>query len=145
MCKPSHVEQTEGGRGGGQCSQRWGRWRSDDPPCKTAAAKFAKCLESRSVSYLSLAQTNPKQAACAHVEHRSRPPLPCCKHASIFPVPPPPVLTRRTFMSVLHHFLFDSVLQADRRGGTTPPGRCKHHTFPRLPCSARAGLGLELR
>lgn len=29
-----------------QCTQLWGRWSSDDPACKTMAAKFTKCLES---------------------------------------------------------------------------------------------------
>lgn len=50
-----------------------GGWGSDDPTCKTTAAKFTKCLEFKSVSHLSLAQTNQKQPVCTRVEVRSPP------------------------------------------------------------------------
>lgn len=69
------------------------------------------------------------------------------KHAPTRPPPVcfPPVLTRRTFRSLLHHFLFCSSLQAHRppSPGTGP------HSFPRLPLPARAArrahLGSERR
>lgn len=73
-----------------QCSQLWGRWSSDGPACKTTAAKFAKCLESRRVSHLSPAQTNPKQRTCGKQESSSSSSAArLWKHASI---PPPPSL-----------------------------------------------------
>lgn len=52
------------------CTQPWG-WGSDNPTCKTTAAKFTKCLEFRSVSHLSLAQTNQRQPLCICADGRS--------------------------------------------------------------------------
>lgn len=50
-----------------RCTQPWG-WSSNDPTCKTTAAKFTKCLEFRSVYHLSLAQTKQRQPVCTSVE-----------------------------------------------------------------------------
>lgn len=122
-----------------QCTRPWGRWISDDPACKTMAAKFTKCLESWSGSLLSLAQTNPQQPVCAHVENRSPPAAPArvCKHASIFPVCFPPILMH-TILSGLHHFLFYFILQADRRERNEMEELLGRPNMTRLPGCARA-------
>lgn len=80
MCKPSHAQHrhifTGEGTFGVNMARNalgYGGWSSDDPTCKTTAAKFTKCLEFKSVSHLSLAQTNQKQPVCTRVEVRSPP------------------------------------------------------------------------
>lgn len=160
MCKPSHIEQTGGwGPGGGpwyvlQCSQLWGRWSSDDPACKTTAAKFAKCLESRGVSHLSPAQTNPKQPACTCGKQESSSGSSAArlwKHASTPPTTPPPQSAFHPFSRAAPldryyiTFLFCSSLQARRQRRQKPD--LTH--FPDFPSPARAArrahLGPERR
>lgn len=64
-----------------RCTRVWGR-SSDNPTCKTTAAKFPKCLEFRSVSHPSLAQANQRQPVCTCVDVRS--PLPSSVNRKVY-------------------------------------------------------------
>lgn len=126
------------------CSQLRGRWSSHDPVCKTTAAKCAKCLESRRVSHLSPAQTNPKQPACTCVENRSppaAPPLPGLFHpppSAFHPFSRAAHLDRYyiTFYSVLPFRPISRRRQGDERDGSTPrPDRTSHISQTSLLCT----------